>query len=123
MTDMPDSNTAMDAVSKAWNYLREDRVNEAVNEFEKVAQQHPKDIDANYGLALSQKTAGKNEAAIRNFKNTLELVAESQKTYDATRTEDDLTNNVKTPEDDRLQMLSRMIKQRIAELESAPETA
>lgn len=115
---MADQNAINELVSKAWNQQRSGQNANAISEFQKLVQQHPKDIDANYGLGLAQKTAGQTEAAIKTFKNTLELIAENKKAYDATRAREHEHDNIKTPEDDRYMMLTRMVNQRLAELES-----
>jgi DNA-binding SARP family transcriptional activator len=115
------SNTS-ELVSSAWNLQREGRASAAVTEFQKLVQQHPKDIDANYGLALAQKTSGQVEDAIRTFKNTLELIEDSKKSYEASRVRNPEQDNIKTPEDDRFQMLSRMVNQRLAELQKASKS-
>ena len=114
---MASENNASSLVAQAWNYHREGKAAAAVAEFEKVVQQYPQDIDANYGLGLSQKAAGQTAAAINTFKHTLEIISESQKKEDAQRNVDD--ENVRTPEDDRLLMLQRMVNQRLAETQSS----
>lgn len=116
---MANSNNVTELVSQAWQYHREGKIDAAIAEFQKIVGLHPKDIDANYGLALSQKVGGETEAAVKSFRNTLELIGESQKAYDSTRNTDSELDNVKTPEDDRFQMLSRMVRQRLAEIEKS----
>lgn len=110
-------NNLSESVSRAWNHQREGHADTAVAEFQKLVQQNPRDIDANYGLALAQKKVGQTEAAIKTFKNTLELIAESKKAYESSRTRSDELDMIKTPEDDRFMMLNRMVQQRLAELE------
>jgi tetratricopeptide (TPR) repeat protein len=114
---MANTNNVGDLVSRAWQQHREGKTETAIEEFQKIVGMHPKDIDANYGLGLTQKARGDNEAALKSFKNALELISESQKVYDSTRNTDPEMENVKTPEDDRFQMLSRMVNQRLTELE------
>jgi tetratricopeptide (TPR) repeat protein len=120
---MVNSTDTSELVSQAWQYHRNNKTDQAVAEFEKVVSQHPRDIDANYGLGLSQKAAGQTEAAIKTFKTALELIDESKKTYEATRDTSLEAENVRTPEDDRFQMLSRMVEQRLAELQRATDQA
>lgn len=109
------ANNVTDQVRQAWNLQREGRSETAVAEFQKIVQQHPNDMDANYGLGLAQKKANETEAAIQTFNKTLELIEKNRKAHEARRDPNDL-DNIRTPEDDRLQMLSRMVRQRLSEL-------
>lgn len=104
-------------ISRAWNLQREGKASAAVIEFQKIVQQYPKDIDAAYGLGLAQKTSGQIEDAIRTFTNALSLINDSKQTYEASRSRSPEQENIKTPEDDRFQMLSRMVNQRLSELQ------
>ncbi len=109
-------NSLSDAISHAWNHQREGHPDAAIGEFQKILQQNPRDIDANYGLGIAQKALGQTDAAIKTFKNTLELIAESKKAYDSTRNQSGELDTIKTPEDDRFMMLNRMVQQRLSEL-------
>lgn len=113
---MATQNTATDLVSQAWNQLRTGRADAAVTEFQKIVQQYPKDIDANYGLGLAQRATHHDEAAYQTFQKTLELVEESKNTYESERVPNPETDAIKTPEDDRFMMLKRMVSQRLSEL-------
>ena len=113
---MANSNDVSEQVSQAWQQLREGKPDAAVSEFEKIVQQNPRDNDSHYGLGLSQKVAGQEDAARKTFNTALELIDESKRSYDATRDPQQENENVRTPEDDRFQMLSRMVSQRLAEL-------
>lgn len=108
---------ANELLTHAWNCQREGRSDAAITEFQKIIQQYPKDIDANYGLGLAQKAVGQNEAAIATFRVALELINQSKQAYEASRDRSAETENIKTPEDDRFQMLARMVNQRLTELE------
>jgi tetratricopeptide (TPR) repeat protein len=114
---MANTSETSELVSQAWNRQRQGNPDAAITEFQRIVQQHPKDIDANYGLALAQKAVGQTEAAIKTFKNTLELIEDSRNIYESTRERTGEQDNIKTPEDDRYMMLSRMVRQRLAELE------
>ncbi len=116
---MASQSNVSDLVSRAWNLQREGRSSAAVTEFQKVVQQHPKDIDANYGLGMAQKASGQVEDAIRTFKIALELIEDNKNTYETSRVRNPEQENIKTPEDDRFQMLSRMVNQRLSELQKA----
>ena len=113
---MATDNNVNSLVTQAWNHHREGRASAAVTEFEKIVQQTPQDVDAHYGLGLAQKAAGQTAAAINTFKRTLEIISENQKKEDAQRNQDE--DYVKTPEDDRLMMLQRMVSQRLAETQN-----
>lgn len=115
---MVNSSNVSELVSQAWQHHREGKNHDAIAAFETIVQQHPKDIDANYGLGLSQKSDGRDEAAVKAFRATLELIDENKKSYDSARETVADSENVRTPEDDRFQMLTRMVQQRLAELES-----
>lgn len=110
---MSNQNNVAERVGQAWHHHREGRNDTAIAEFEAILKQNPNDIDANYGLALAQKKAGKTAAARQSFQNTLRLVEDAREVYTASRSD----QNIKTPEDDRFMMLSRMVKQRLAELD------
>ena len=97
---MSSQNNVAERVGQAWHHHREGRNDAAVAEFETILRQDPNDIDANYGLALAQRAAGRTEAARTAFQNTLRLVEQANQAYTATRNEPS-DNNVKTPEDDR----------------------
>ncbi len=114
---MATQNNVSNLITQAWNHQREGRAAAAVTEFEKIVQQHPQDVDANYGLGLAQKAAGQTAAAINTFKQTLVIISESQKKEDAQRNTDE--DYVKTPEDDRLMMLQRMVSQRLIETQNS----
>jgi tetratricopeptide (TPR) repeat protein len=114
---MASQNNVSELVTQAWNHQREGRAAAAVSEFEKLVKQHPQDVDVNYGLGLSQKAAGQTAAAISTFRHTLEIIGDSMKIENANRSVE--LENVKTPEDDRLMMLQRMVKQRLAEAEKS----
>ena len=116
---MASQSNVSELVSRAWNLQREGKASAAVTEFQKIVQQHPKDIDAAYGLGLAQKSAGQIEDAIRTFTNALGLINDSKQMYESSRVRNPEQDNIKTPEDDRFQMLNRMVSQRLAELQKA----
>lgn len=113
---MSNQNNVAERVGQAWHHHREGRNDAAIAEFQTILKQNPSDIDANYGLGLAQKQAGHNEAARASFQTTLRLVEEARVAYSAARGEHG-DSNIKTPEDDRFQMLSRMVSQRLSELD------
>jgi tetratricopeptide (TPR) repeat protein len=105
-------------IGDAWHHHREGRFNEAMQEFEAILKANPDNVDARYGLGLAQRAAGHPDAALKSFQQTLELVEKAQRAR-AGEQEQDHEDNIKTPEDDRNMMLSRMINQRLSELKSA----
>jgi tetratricopeptide (TPR) repeat protein len=112
---MSNQNNTAERVAQAWNHHREGRNDASIAEFEAILKQNPSDVDATYGLGLAQRAAGRHDAAVETFQRALQLVNKAKENYSATRT-DSLESNIKTPEDDRLTMLGRMVSQRLSEL-------
>lgn len=83
-------------VSQAWRYQRDGQATSAIAEFERILKQDANNIDANYGMGLAQRSAGRAEESSKYFKRALELVEASETS-------------------DRSMMLGRMLKQRLAE--------
>jgi thioredoxin-like negative regulator of GroEL len=90
-------------LGQAWRAHAVGRNDSAVEEFQKIASASPEDVDALYGLALSQRGAGLKAEALANFKRLLELV-------ESASSEDD-------DQKARQQMLTRMVSQQIKILE------
>lgn len=105
-------------VSNAWRYQREHQASTAVSEFEKILKQDANNIDALYGLGLALRDSGKKEAAIGQFQQVLKLVESAALARRPTATNQEEIRVPNTPDDDRYMMLARMIKQRLAELQS-----
>lgn len=116
---MSNQNSNTERVGQAWNHHREGRNDASIAEFEAILKQNPSDVDANYGLGLAQRAAGRKQAAVESFQRALKLVEQAKEAYQSTRSGSQAENNVKTPEDDRFQMLNRMVQQRLAELGSS----
>jgi cytochrome c-type biogenesis protein CcmH/NrfG len=115
---MSNTNNIATEIGKAWGYHRDGRGKEAAAAFEVILKQDPNNIDANYGLGLSQKVNGDLQAATQTFNTTLNLIKDSISIEEARRNRDNPEDNVRTPEDDRLMMLQRMVEQRIAEVQT-----
>lgn len=114
-------------IGSAWRYQREGQADTAIKEFEKILQQEPDNIDANYGMGLAQRTAGHQQAAIQYFQHALEIVDQNDSAGRVAReaaANDFQTERIKpnTAEDDRLMMLTRMLKQRLAETNASVPT-
>ena len=116
---MADQDNVRERISKAWHHHREGRASDAMKEFQTIVQQFPKDIDANYGLGLAQKNSGDVDGAIKSFKNALELIVQSKQSYEASHEQSQDPDHIKTPEEDRFMMLTRMVKQRLSELQQS----
>lgn len=100
-------------IGDAWQALRQGRHSEAVSSFEALARSNPDDLDAQYGLGLAYRAAGRHEAALSIFQATLDA---AQARYDQLRAEAGRDNLLNTNVDDRLMMLVRMLSQRIDEV-------
>ncbi|MBA3872408.1 MAG: tetratricopeptide repeat protein [Chloroflexota bacterium] len=103
-------------VSHAWRYQREHQAATAIPEFEKILKQDANNIDALYGLGLALRDTGKKEEAIAQFQIVLELVESAAVARRPASTGEEEIRVANTPDDDRYMMLTRMIKQRLAEL-------
>lgn len=106
------SDTIDTMIGHAWRFEREGQADTAIAEFERILKIDANNIDANYGMGMAQKRAGKNAIASQHFQKALELVEQAADKRRTTRG----ANEAMTNEDDRYMMLSRMIKQRLSEL-------
>jgi len=111
-------------IGRAWRYQREGEADSAIQAFEKILQQEPDSIDANYGMGLSQRTGGHYQEALEHFQHALDIVDINDSAGRAAReaaANDFQTERIKpnTAEDDRYMMLTRMLKQRIGETNAA----
>jgi len=111
-------------IGRAWRYQREGQADTAIKEFEKILQHEPDNIDANYGMGLAQRAAGHHQAAIAAFQHALEIVNKNDSAGRIAReaaANDFQTERIKpnTAEDDRYMMLTRMLKQRLAETDAS----
>ncbi|MCY4526647.1 MAG: tetratricopeptide repeat protein [Anaerolineaceae bacterium] len=103
-------------VRRAWQQQRDGNSTAAMDAFAAIVQAHPDDIDARYGLGMSQKATGHRDGAIQSFREALALVESGQQAQVDQR-ESSSEDYIRTPEDDRLTMMARMLNQRIAETE------
>lgn len=94
-------------LGRAWALHRQGQNDNAIQEFSGLLQLSPNNIDALYGLALSQRSAGRLEEAKNNFERCLVEV------------ESALTDH---PGEDRYEMLKRFVMQRIAEMKGETTT-
>jgi len=100
-------------IGDAWNHLREGRQSEAISGFEKVLTQIPNNVDAHYGLGLALRANGQEAQAVESFQKGLD---HANAMLEAIRSQVGSENSLETTEDDRYMMLTRMLKQRLAEL-------
>jgi tetratricopeptide (TPR) repeat protein len=114
-------------IGHAWRYQREGQADSAIKEFERILHRDPDDIDANYGMGLAQRSAGRHQAAVEYFQHALDVVDKKDSAGRIARdaaANDFQTERIKpnTAEDDRYMMLTRMLKQRLAETNGALKT-
>jgi tetratricopeptide (TPR) repeat protein len=88
-------------IGNAWALHRQGKHENAIAEFSQAMKSAPDNIDAVYGLGLSQRGAKMREAAIRTFEQCQQMVAAALQT---------------DPTSDRLEILEKMCQQRLAEL-------
>ena len=106
---MPAETLAAD-IGRAWRYQREGKPDAAITEYERILQQDSKSVDANYGMGLARRDAGKKDQAIQSFQAALAVVEANISSDNAT------VDAPHTAEGDRNLMLARMIRQRLSEL-------
>ncbi len=92
----------------AWALHREGRNEQALAEFDRILREAPNDIDANFGLGLTQRALGRFDQAIEAFQKTKQLILKSTQEIGG-------ENRI----EDRWAMLLKMCDQRIAETQSA----
>jgi tetratricopeptide (TPR) repeat protein len=108
---MSNENIATD-IGRAWGYHREGKFDAAIGEFERILKMDANNIDANYGMGLAQRRAGKNENAVKYFQKAAQLVDA------AILARNHIPGERNMPDDDRYMMLARMLQQRLSELET-----
>ena len=94
-------------LGQAWHQHAEGQNQNAVDQFAKITQQSPEDMDALYGLGLAQRGAGQTAEALATFQRVKALVEA------AVPESEEATN--------RLEMLSRMVNQQIQFLEGGEQ--
>jgi len=88
-------------LGRAWAMHRNGNQNGAAEIFKNILIKSPSNLDAMYGLGLAQRAAGQNSEAIETFDKALAGVH---------------TELQQNPGEDRLEILERMLNQRLAEL-------
>lgn len=115
---MANNATADAQVGAAWGQLRNGQYPDAIAGFERVLQTVPNHVDAHYGLGLALRESGREADAVESFQKALEI---AQSMLEAIRNKagmggDPAHNELGSTEDDRYMMLTRMVKQRLAEM-------
>ena len=102
-------------IGNAWRFEREGQADSSIDEFERVLKMDGNSIDGHYGMGMALRRAGQKDLAITSFQTALGLVESARER----RFGKSNANDVGTIEDDRYTMLTRMIKQRISELQKS----
>ena len=89
-------------VGQAWSQHFHGQNDEAIKSFQQILEKWPEHVDANFGLALTFKTAGQKQQAGDAFRKTKGLVESALKNQGE--------DNV------RYQMLTRIIDQHLSTL-------
>ena len=107
-------------IGEAWRLHRSGNNPAAIELFEEILAKTPKHLDALYGLGLARRANNNASGAREAFQMALQLTMEALKAEDEIYAVDGHhgSNNLDTYDDDRFMMLQRMIKQRLAELDS-----
>ncbi|MGB7341718.1 MAG: tetratricopeptide repeat protein [Phototrophicaceae bacterium] len=110
-------------VGEAWKQHRMGNNSGAIEIFQDILSQRPGHLDALYGLGLAQRAEGKLDLATETFNKAAQLNAEALAALETQSVVDGHkgNNDLDTYEDDRFMMLSRMISQRLEEIEAAAE--
>ena len=108
-------------VGRAWRAHRDGNNTEAIELFEDVIGTSPENVDAHYGLGLAHKADGNRSASIAAFQTALDL---AQQGLNAVQTTSHVeghhgANDLDSSDDDRFMMLTRMLKQRVEDLQGA----
>lgn len=101
-------------IGRAWRMERDGDTAGAIAEFERILKKDSSSIDGLYGMGMAQRRAGNKSAAEQAFSKALELVNAAIEKRNAARG----LHETATLEDDRNNMLARMIRQRLNELKT-----
>ncbi len=114
MTTLPSA----EKVGQAWRMHREGDNDGASRIFEQIVAANPENVDALYGLGLVNKATGNHSAAAAAFTQALDITERALSAVEITSHAEGHTsgNDLATNIDDRYMMLTRMLKQRIADV-------
>ncbi|MBK8025621.1 MAG: hypothetical protein IPK19_30575 [Chloroflexi bacterium] len=96
-----DKSNVAEQIGQAWITFRKGQLDAAASAFQDLANRNNDNIDAHYGLGLVQRSQGNREAASRSFQKAGSLIEAA------------LQND---PSSDRLEILQRMVQQRLNEV-------
>lgn len=105
-------------IGEAWRFHRDGNNEQAITIFKDIIQTAPENVDALYGLGLAYKASNDMASAADAFQTALKI---AEKAFNANKTTSEAeghhgTNDLDTNEDDRFMMLTRMLKQRLADI-------
>jgi len=105
-------------IGEAWRLHRDGNNDQAIKIFKEIIQKAPESVDAHYGLGLAYKATNDNASAADAFQKALQLAQSAFKAVNTTSNADGHhgSNDLDTNEDDRFMMLTRMLKQRLADV-------
>ena len=105
-------------IGEAWRLHRSGDNRGAMKIFDEILVKTPRDVDALYGLGLARRADGDNSGAQEVFQKALDIAENTLKAVDDTSSAEGHhgSNNLETNADDRYLMLTRMLKQRLAEV-------
>ena len=105
-------------IGEAWRLHRDGNHAEAIQAFKEIIQKAPDSVDAHYGMGLAYKAMNDNASAADAFQKSLSLAEEAYKAVRTTAGAEGHTgsNDLATNEDDRFMMLTRMLRQRMADV-------
>ena len=108
-------------IGRAWRMHRDGDQQGAIRAFDEVIAKSPDNVDAYYGLGLAYKTAGDQQSAADSFKQALANIEDTRS--DAPETSGAVVplagNDLEIKFIGRQMMLSRMLRQRIADVGAA----
>ncbi|MDZ4768957.1 MAG: hypothetical protein SGJ24_07505 [Chloroflexota bacterium] len=96
-----ESKETVDAIGQAWIAFRKGQFDAAGTAFESIVSRQSDSIDAHYGLGLVRRAQGNRGTAVEEFHRCRTLVARAF---------------AENPKSDRMEIMQRMVDQRIAEL-------
>lgn len=114
------SQNVMQRIGQAWGFHRRGQNDQAINELKSVLSTDPDNVDAYYGLGLAHRANGSNDEAVAAFKKAYSLATAAYDSLKSARG-DTPANDMTISDDDRFMMLSRMIRQRLAEMGTKPD--
>jgi len=109
-------------IGEAWRLTRDGQLDAALTLFDEVLTRSPGNVDAHYGRGLLLRKQGEDAGAIEELQTAYKLAKSALGAVHVTSVVDGHIggNDLDTYEDDRYMMLTRMITQRLAELDAEP---